>query len=128
MSGKVVEQSEEQQGTFPQTASVPQPVGSGRGLPSLLDRQPGVPLSPATGLVTSLKILVPAGQSTPVSSPVTISNQQSLEWENHQEDLVGDIGRVSVQRSLSGIERLTEEITRKVSATNPNLLDEESTY
>ena len=79
MSGKVVEQSEEQQGTIPQLASVPQPLGSGRGLPSLLDRQPGVPFSPATGLATSLKILVPAGQSTPVSSPVRISNKQSLE-------------------------------------------------
>ena len=94
------------------------------------DRQPTVPISPA-GQVSSLRVLEPAGQSTPLSSPTRcptavitpnphFSQPQSLEWDNLGENLIG----YSVRELLAGVEKLDEDIRRKVSARNSNLLEE----
>ena len=131
MSGSAEEQGAEGAVGFRQALIVPQPAGHRASLPSLSDRQPSVPLSPVTGLATSLKVIEPAGQSTPVSLPTRcptpvikpnphFSYQQSLEWDSLGERLVG---RRSGEGSLLGIGQL-ESNFKKASATNPNLLDE----
>ena len=111
MSGSAEEQGAEGAVGFSQALIVPQPAGHRASLPSLSDRQPSVPLSPVTGLATSLKVIEPAGQSTPVSLPTRcptpvikpnphFSYQQSLEWDSLGERLVG---RRSGEGSLFGI-------------------------
>ena len=94
-------------------------------------RLPIVPFSPSTG-----QVLEPAGQSMPLSSPTncptplitpnpTFSQPQSLEWDHLAEQLVGNIVGRRDQLSIPGIGRLEKVTSKKVSATNPNLLEEE---
>ena len=94
-----------------------------------MDRQPGVPASPA-GLASSLRVLEPAGQSTPVSSPArgptrvitpnpSFLQPQSLEWDNLHEGLIGNPVRTG---PLEGIDSLGWR--KRASVTNPNLLEE----
>ena len=125
-------QSEEQSEGLRQAAVVPRPLGGGRPSTTLRDRQPGVPLSPAGGLQSSVRVLTPAGHSTPLSAPTRcptpvirrnphFSHPQTLEWDTVEDELVGNIGESRVQNSLLGVEELRRETSKKVSETNPNL-------
>ena len=97
----------EQQGGAVGASAASSLVSRDSCLSGLGDRKPAVPFSPATGLATSLRVLAPAGQSTPLSSPRRCptlvitpnpqfsqsSEQASLEWDNLTEGLVGVVVR-----------------------------------
>ena len=77
-------------------------------------------------------MLEPAGQSTPLSSPASCPTRvitpnpsflqpQSLEWDNLHEGLLGNPRRLG---PIEGIVSFPGVSSKRVSATNPNLLEE----